>query len=52
MPFHCIECDKPINQPLHGLCDDCKEDSNARETQMGKNEKIKRDEEAEQKKEK
>jgi NMD protein affecting ribosome stability and mRNA decay len=24
MPFHCIECDKPINQPLHGLCDDCR----------------------------
>jgi len=24
MPFHCIECDKPINVPMHGLCDDCK----------------------------
>ena len=24
MPFHCIECDKPIQQELRGLCDDCK----------------------------
>jgi len=24
MPFHCIECDKPIHQALRGLCDDCK----------------------------
>ena len=24
MPFHCIECDKPINVPMHGLCDECK----------------------------
>jgi len=24
MPFHCIECDKPIQQPLRGLCDNCK----------------------------
>lgn len=26
MPFHCIECDKPISQALNGLCDECKED--------------------------
>jgi len=25
MPFHCIECDKPIPQALNGICDDCKE---------------------------
>jgi len=24
-PFHCIECDKPINQALNGVCDECKE---------------------------
>jgi NMD protein affecting ribosome stability and mRNA decay len=24
MPFHCIECDKPVNIPMNGLCDDCK----------------------------
>jgi len=24
MPFHCIECDKPISIAMHGLCDDCK----------------------------
>ena len=24
MPFHCIECDKPIQQALRGLCDECK----------------------------
>ena len=24
MPFHCIECDKPIQQALNGICDDCK----------------------------
>ena len=24
MPFHCIECDKPITIAMHGLCDDCK----------------------------
>ena len=26
MPFHCIECDKPINQPLNGVCDECREE--------------------------
>jgi len=26
LPFHCIECDKPVNQPLNGICDDCKEE--------------------------
>ena len=26
MPFHCIECDKPITIAMHGLCDDCKEE--------------------------
>ena len=24
MPFHCIECDKPIHIAMHGVCDDCK----------------------------
>ncbi len=23
MPFHCIECDKPVNVPMNGLCDNC-----------------------------
>ena len=23
MPFHCIECDKPIGTAMHGICDDC-----------------------------
>ena len=26
MPFHCIECDKPINIAMHGVCDDCREE--------------------------
>ena len=26
MPFHCIECDKPINIAMHGVCDDCKQE--------------------------
>tara|TARA_R110002020_G_scaffold362537_1_gene574826 strand:+ start:250 stop:351 length:102 start_codon:yes stop_codon:yes gene_type:complete len=25
MPFHCIECDAPVRQPMNGVCDDCKE---------------------------
>ena len=25
MPFHCVECDKPIQQALRGLCDNCQE---------------------------
>ena len=24
LPFHCIECDKPIRQPMNGICDKCK----------------------------
>jgi len=24
MPFHCMECDKPVQQPLRGLCPKCK----------------------------
>jgi NMD protein affecting ribosome stability and mRNA decay len=24
MPFHCVECDKPIGTSMHGLCDSCK----------------------------
>ena len=24
MPFHCIDCDKPVSVPMHGLCEDCK----------------------------
>jgi predicted amidophosphoribosyltransferase len=23
MPFHCIECNKPIGTAMHGICDDC-----------------------------
>ncbi len=26
LPFHCIECDKPINIAMHGVCDNCKEE--------------------------
>jgi len=26
MPFHCIECDKPIHQALNGVCNDCKDE--------------------------
>jgi len=26
MPFHCIECDKPVNQPLNGFCNDCEQE--------------------------
>ena len=26
MPFHCIECDKPIHIAMHGVCDNCKEE--------------------------
>jgi len=26
MPFHCIECDKPINIAMHGVCDNCKDE--------------------------
>ena len=26
LPFHCIECDKPINIAMHGICDDCREE--------------------------
>jgi NMD protein affecting ribosome stability and mRNA decay len=25
-PFHCIECDKPVQQALNGVCDDCKQE--------------------------
>jgi len=25
MPFHCIECDKPIQQGLNSICDECKQ---------------------------
>ena len=42
MPFHCIECDKPIQQALRGLCDNCKktmEEENARKTQLEINKK-------------
>ena len=24
LPFHCIECNKPISIMLNGLCEDCK----------------------------
>ena len=23
MPFHCIECDKPVGVAVHGICDYC-----------------------------
>ena len=26
LPFHCIECDKPINIAMHGVCDNCKDE--------------------------
>ena len=26
MPFHCIECDKPIQQAMNGVCNDCKDE--------------------------
>ena len=25
-PFHCIECDKPVQQAFNGVCDDCKQE--------------------------
>ena len=25
MPFQCIECNKPIQQALRGICDECKD---------------------------
>ena len=25
-PFHCIECDKPVQQALNAICDDCKQE--------------------------
>tara|TARA_R110000824_G_scaffold176236_1_gene355101 strand:+ start:1083 stop:1220 length:138 start_codon:yes stop_codon:yes gene_type:complete len=25
MPFHCIECDKPVGTAVHGICDSCRE---------------------------
>ena len=28
MPFHCIECDKPVDVAVHGLCDDCQSKRN------------------------
>jgi hypothetical protein len=26
LPFHCIECDKPIQQALNGVCNECKDE--------------------------
>ena len=26
MPFHCIDCDKPVQQALNAICDDCKQE--------------------------
>jgi len=26
MPFHCIECDAPVRQPMNGVCDDCNQE--------------------------
>ena len=26
LPFHCIECDKPIQQALNGICNECKDE--------------------------
>jgi hypothetical protein len=23
MPFHCIECDKPVQQAFNGVCNEC-----------------------------
>ena len=24
MPFHCMVCDKPVQQALNAICEDCK----------------------------
>ena len=24
LPFQCIYCAKPVNQPMHGICEECK----------------------------
>jgi hypothetical protein len=24
MPFHCMLCDKPVQQALNAICDECK----------------------------
>ena len=26
LPFHCIECDKPIQEALNGVCNECKDE--------------------------
>ena len=26
MPFHCIDCDKPVQQALNAICDDCRQE--------------------------
>jgi hypothetical protein len=26
MPFHCIDCDKPVEQALNAICDECKQE--------------------------
>jgi len=26
MPFHCMVCDKPVQQALNAICDDCKQE--------------------------
>lgn len=31
MPFHCIECDKPVREAFNGICDDCKEEEKEEE---------------------
>ena len=31
LPFHCIECDKPIQQALNGVCDECKKEKEEEE---------------------
>jgi len=25
-PFHCIECDNPVEEAFNGVCDKCKEE--------------------------
>jgi len=26
MPFHCMLCNKPVQQALNAICDDCKQE--------------------------
>ena len=30
-PFHCIECDKLVEQAFNGICDECKKEEEEEE---------------------